>query len=104
MVSHELLFFKFSRHNKEHKRLILIGDSQSCCTKRGVVEDTCGRRCHCVSGTATNCSRVRKEFTSMSFIERRRFINTFKKAGTHPLYRTEFGRILDMHRSVDSRK
>ncbi|XP_031570716.1 uncharacterized protein LOC116305035 [Actinia tenebrosa] len=76
--------------------------SQKSCKGKGTVYDHCGRRCDCNAGFYTNCFRVRKEFTQMSFEERRRFVNVYYKATTDPFLRDDFQKILFSHSELPS--
>jgi hypothetical protein len=48
------------------------------------VTDRCGQRCVCsASRTLTQCTRIRKEFTSMTTAERERYVRVVKTASTN---------------------
>ena len=45
-----------------------------------------------------NCVRLRKEFTSMTFDERARYIRVIKTASTDPRFKTDYDNLLNDHR------
>ena len=45
-----------------------------------------------------NCVRIRKEFTSMTFAERERYIRTILTASTDPRFKADYDRLLNDHR------
>ena len=50
----------------------------------------CEERCECRKGELTNCFRVRQDFTKMTIEQRKRFINTYKLASVHPLFKRDY--------------
>lgn len=60
--------------------------------------DKCGQRCDCIRGRLVNCVRIRKEFTSLSLRERRRYIQTILKASTDPTFKNDYDRLINDHR------
>ncbi|KAK3711929.1 hypothetical protein QZH41_009431 [Actinostola sp. cb2023] len=66
------------------------------------VYDECGQRCYCQAGLFKGCVRIRKEFTQMSFDERRRYVNVYYKASTDPFYRDAFENLLNKHSEIPS--
>ena len=60
--------------------------------------DRCGRRCDCIGGRLVNCVRIRKEFTSLSLTERRRYIQTILTASTDTRFKNDYDRLLNDHR------
>ena len=73
------------------------GFSHRCSGEGRVVYDECNRRCQCKGEQPTNCYRVRKEFTSMSLKERRRYISVFKRISSRSLYKRQYDRITKYH-------
>ncbi|KAL9984350.1 hypothetical protein ACROYT_G006634 [Oculina patagonica] len=67
------------------------------CNDTNVHYDDCERRCMCYNGELLFCHRIRKEFTTMNFEERQRFVQAFKTAATNPIYRDEYRRICKVH-------
>ncbi|CAH3040441.1 unnamed protein product, partial [Porites evermanni] len=68
------------------------------CQEGSSVHDQCGQRCTCIGGQLVNCVRIRKEFTAMTFEERKRYIKTIKTASTDPRWKTEYDNLLNSHR------
>lgn len=60
--------------------------------------DECGRECNCRDGRLEECRRIRKEFTSMKKAERINFIKTLKKLAGYGKFKSEYIRLVNMHR------
>ena len=58
----------------------------------------CGDRCRCSNGNLVECTRIRKEFNTMTTAERRTYINAIKIASTDPRYKADYDRLLTSHR------
>ena len=70
------------------------------CTKRKegrAIQDECNRHCTCENSKLTNCYRLRKEFTSMSSEERRRYLRAYKTLTTQSPYKETYERFIFMH-------
>ncbi|XP_031561126.1 uncharacterized protein LOC116297105 [Actinia tenebrosa] len=60
--------------------------------------DECKRLCVCSEdGTLTQCTRKRKEFTSMSDAERSLYIQTLKTVSTNEIYKKEYDDLITLH-------
>lgn len=57
----------------------------------------CEERCECKDGKLINCYRVRKEFTKMNITQRKRFINTYKTASVHPIFKKDYDKMVALH-------
>ena len=57
----------------------------------------CEERCECRKGKLTNCYRVRQDFTKMTIEQRKRFINTYKLASVHPLFKRDYEKTVTLH-------
>ena len=57
----------------------------------------CEERCECRKGELTNCFRVRQDFTKMTIEQRKRFINTYKLASVHPLFKRDYEKSVTLH-------
>ena len=68
------------------------------CQEGSSIFDQCSQRCTCIGGKLVNCVRIRKEFTSMTFEERARYIRTIKTASTDPRLKTDYDNLLNSHR------
>ena len=53
--------------------------------------------CECRKGELTNCYRVRQDFTKMTIEQRKRFINTYKLASVHPLFKRDYEKTVTLH-------
>lgn len=74
----------------------LLGFNHSC-SGEGIVYDECNRRCHCKVGRPSDCYRIRKEFTEMSFRERRRYVRAFKAVSTEDPYNRTYDALTALH-------
>ena len=72
----------------------------SCPKESPTTYDECGRRCECKKGKLTNCFRVRKEFNSMTYKERERYVITFYTASTKEPFRTKYRKLIRIHRQL----
>uniref|UniRef100_A0A7M5V391 VWFA domain-containing protein n=2 Tax=Clytia hemisphaerica TaxID=252671 RepID=A0A7M5V391_9CNID len=61
------------------------------------VMDECNRHCTCVNQKLTNCYRLRKEFTSMTSEERRRYLKAYKTLTTKSPYKQTYEPFIFMH-------
>ena len=57
----------------------------------------CEEHCECRKGELTNCYRVRQDFTKMTIEQRKRFINTYKLASVHPLFKRDYEKSVTLH-------
>ena len=57
----------------------------------------CEECCECRKGELTNCYRVRQDFTKMTIEQRKRFINTYKLASVHPLFKRDYEKTVTLH-------
>ena len=69
------------------------------CQEGSTSFDQCGQRCTCVQGQLVNCVRIRKEFTSMSFLERERYIKVILTASTDPKFKNDYDELINRHRN-----
>lgn len=74
----------------------LLGFNHSC-SGEGIVYDECNRRCHCKVGRPSDCYRIRKEFTEMSFRERLRYVRAFKAISTEDPYNRTYDALTALH-------
>ncbi|XP_031566331.1 uncharacterized protein LOC116301419 [Actinia tenebrosa] len=71
------------------------------CQVGQTVTDRCGQRCVCgAGGNLTQCTRIRKEFTSMTTAERQRYISVIKTASTDPRYKSRYDTLLTLHKTL----
>jgi len=94
--SHVFQVSSFQDLSKLSKAFKGKGFSHSC-SGEGIVYDECNRRCHCKDGQLTDCYRIRKDFTEMSFGERRRFVRAFKAVSKDPPYRSTYDLVTVLH-------
>lgn len=69
------------------------------CQEGSTSFDQCGQRCTCVQGQLVNCVRIRKEFTSMSSLERERYIKAILTASTDPKFKNDYDELINRHRN-----
>ena len=81
---------------------IFLIDLNMACEDNKRINDGCDRRCKCEDGELVSCYRVRKEFTRMSFEERKRFIQAVKLASSDPRYKSEYEKLTTFHSRVPS--
>ena len=62
--------------------------------------DQCGQRCRCSRGRPVDCTRVRREFTSMPTADREKYIRTVITASTDPRYKPDYDRLITLHRTI----
>ncbi|XP_020902888.1 uncharacterized protein LOC110241373 [Exaiptasia diaphana] len=67
------------------------------CPKNGVAYNRCGDRCLCTHGRLTQCARIRRDFISMNWGERLRFVRTFLAATKQEPYKSEYERLVATH-------
>ena len=67
------------------------------CREGSTQFDQCGQRCKCIGGRLVQCVRIRKEFTSLSPIEKIRHIDAIIKYTTDPKYRSEYEDFINEH-------
>ena len=75
----------------------------TCISDGNYVLNACGDRCDYRNGTLQNCYRIRKEFTSMSFRDRERFIEVYKIVGTHSLFKKRYEQLVNYHIQVSDK-
>ena len=84
----EHILFKLNIENKKY---------DTCNKKDSRAVDECQRHCKCVDGKLTDCFRLRKEFTSMTSSERRRYLKAYKTLTTKSPYKETYERFVFMH-------
>ena len=62
-----------------------------------MIYDECNRKCKCSNGKTTHCYRIRKEFTSMSLEERKRYIRAFKIVSSKQPYKKIYDKLTKKH-------
>lgn len=86
-----------------HVHYILISiydDFSAVCVEGTIVTDRCGQRCRCSGGHPVGCTRVRREFTSMSRADRERYIRTVITASTDARYKPDYDRLITLHKTI----
>ncbi|XP_057309949.1 uncharacterized protein LOC130647957 isoform X1 [Hydractinia symbiolongicarpus] len=63
---------------KTTQNLPFLNQERSYCRHSHTVRDECGRICKCVKNKMVDCYRLRKEFSSMTYSERMRYLSTYK--------------------------
>ena len=64
------------------------------CEGSGIKLDQCGRRCVCINGTLSACSRTRLDFLSLTAEEKKRYLNTVKLVSTDSFYKPRYEYII----------
>ena len=68
------------------------------CTGYGTRYDGCGRRCTCRNGRLVDCCRVRKEWRSMTQVERCRYVDVVYTASTQQPWKRCYDELIKIHR------
>ena len=74
-----------------------ILESVRACEGNGKVLDECNRECTCVNGVMKDCYRIRKEFTSYTPEEKRRFLKAYLKITTEEPVKSRLVKFLRIH-------
>ena len=74
----------------------------NCRSEGRYVLNKCDERCECRDGKLINCYRVRKDFIKMDVNQRRRFLNAYKMASTHPALKGDYHRLVALHIATPS--
>ncbi|XP_031558922.1 uncharacterized protein LOC116295280 [Actinia tenebrosa] len=77
--------------------------SSSCKNDGKPLYDECGRLCQCQNGHVTNCTRIRKFYSTMSVQERFLFIFAFRIITTRPQFKRQFKEYANSYRNYFSR-
>ena len=64
------------------------------CQGSGIRVDQCGRKCICINGTLSACSRVRLDFLSLTPEEKQRYLDTVKRVSTDAFYKPRYEYIM----------
>ena len=86
----EHILYKINVENKIYGECKLRKEGQT-------VIDECNRHCKCRNRKLVDCYRLRKEFTSMTSRERRRYLRAYKTLTTKPPYKETYERFIFMH-------
>ncbi|XP_022801546.1 uncharacterized protein LOC111339216 [Stylophora pistillata] len=70
------------------------------CVERSIVTDRCGQRCRCSRGRFVQCTRVRREFTTMSRADREKYVRAVRTVSTDPRYKTDYDSMLTQHKTI----
>ncbi|XP_048583063.1 hemocyanin, beta-C chain unit D-like [Nematostella vectensis] len=71
--------------------------SQASCSEGQVAFNGKSERCTCRRGGMTDCFRIRRDFTSMPWKERMRFINALIKVSTQDPYKRSYDQLIATH-------
>ena len=70
----------------------------SCISPAGACEqsglDQCGRRCSCIKGALSGCSRMRLDFLALTAEEKQRYLDTVKLVSTDPFYKPYYEYVI----------
>ena len=67
------------------------------CTGYGTQYDRCGRRCTCSYGRLVDCCRVRKEWRSMTQVERCRYVTVVHTVSTTQPWKSCYDELIKIH-------
>ena len=87
---------------KETIAFSVVGDLASCLNNTTAYLDDRNRRCTCYKGDLLLCQRIRKDFKTMNFKERYRFVRGLRTAATNPIYKEEYRRLCKLHSRIPS--
>ena len=83
-----------------HTMIIFSCGVVGSCREGQVKYNQCKDRCRCRGGKLTECTRIRKEFTTMTTAERTKYVNTVKIASTDARYKAEYDSLITVHRTL----
>lgn len=70
------------------------------CVEGSIRADRCGQRCRCSRGRFVDCTRVRREFTTMSRLDREKYIRTVRTASRDRKFKPAYDRLITLHRTI----
>jgi len=85
------------KHNRLMRFLTKRKEPVTACKGRGIVRDECHRECSCVNGRMVDCFRVRREFTTYSKEEKKRYLQAYYKITTEEPVKSRFVKFITMH-------
>ena len=88
---------------KETIAFSVVGDLASCLNNTTAYLDDRNRRCTCYKGELLLCHLIRKDFKTMNFKERYRFVRGLRTAATNPIYKEEYRRLCKLHSRTQAR-
>lgn len=62
--------------------------------------DRCGQRCRCSGGRLIDCTRIRREFTTMTTGDREKYIRAVVAASTDSRYKADYDRLITLHKTI----
>ena len=102
LVAHKwfVVVLLFSWNISEERKIVefLREETPANCRPEGSYAlNKCHERCECRNGKLINCYRVRKDFIKMDINQRRRFLNAYKMASTHPTLKGDYNKLVAFH-------
>ena len=70
------------------------------CEEGSIVYNSCSERCRCFNGELVECTRIRKEFTSMTVAERTRYTSALKSLSSDARLRTDYNQLITLHKEM----
>ena len=77
--------------------LLLLCVFSDVCTPGVDHFDHCNRKCTCQNGKFVNCCRVRKDYASLSSVQRHKYIDTLLKVVHDPVYGPRYNQLIDSY-------
>ena len=62
--------------------------------------DRCDQRCRCLGGRLIDCTRIRREFTTMTTGDREKYIRAVVTASTDSRYKADYDRLITLHKTI----
>lgn len=67
------------------------------CSGSGEMMDQFGRRCSCISGQLESCSRYRRDWNTLSDLQKAEYISTVTSAATDPQYKPLYDKLVQAY-------
>ena len=62
--------------------------------------DSCGQRCLCKNGQPVECTRIRREFVSMTTEQRKKYISTMLLGRNDRRFKADYDKLITVHKTV----
>ncbi|XP_065062106.1 uncharacterized protein LOC135688960 [Rhopilema esculentum] len=97
-------FNRLKNDRKTHKNVIFKlahrKEPYTKCKKSGTILDECNRECQCSNGFMKNCQRVRREFTTFTDEEKKRYLQAYFKITTVEPLKSRFIKFIRKHANL----
>jgi len=85
------------KHNRLMRFLTKRKEPVTACKGQGIVRDECHRECSCINGRMVDCFRIRREFTTYSKEEKKRYLQAYYKITTEEPLKSRFIKFISIH-------